>query len=118
MEENPNLEKSAINQPANIRIIRKLYSDGLLTDHAFEKACSIIHPTKSWVSWARIRLLFLGSALILAGIIFFFAYNWAVMNKFIKFGFIEASILICLIGSYKSGLKKISGKVFNKFNKN
>lgn len=56
-------------------------------------------------------LLFFGSVLILAGIIFFFAYNWAAMGKFLKFGLIEAGIIVCIVASYLLGPKRLSGKV-------
>ena len=56
-------------------------------------------------------LLFFGSALVLAGIIFFFAYNWAALGKFIKFGLIEAGIIVCIVGSHLRGRTQLGGKV-------
>lgn len=56
-------------------------------------------------------LLFFGSTLILAGIIFFFAYNWADIGKFLKFGLIEAGIIVCTVASYLLGPKRLSSKV-------
>ncbi len=56
-------------------------------------------------------LLFLGSALILAGIIFFFAYNWAAMGRFIKFGAIEAGIVACIVASHLQKKTQLNGKM-------
>ena len=56
-------------------------------------------------------LLLFGSALVLAGIIFFFAYNWAAMGKFLKFGLIEAGIIVCIVASHLRGRTDLSGKV-------
>ena len=56
-------------------------------------------------------LLFFGSTLVLAGIIFFFAYNWAAMGKFIKFGLIEAGIIVCIVGSHLRVRTQLGGKV-------
>ena len=100
-----------LNRTAEIGIIRKLYHDGLLRDDAFKAASSVLRPVSSWFSWARQMLLLFGSALVLAGIIFFFAYNWAAMGKFLKFGLIEAGIIVCIVASHLRGRTDLSGKV-------
>ena len=106
MNNRPELDK-----PADIGIIRKLYQDGLLSDDAFKAASGLLRPVSSWFSWARQMLLFFGSALVLAGIVFFFAYNWAAMGKFIKFGLIEAGIIVCIVGPHLRGRTRLDGKV-------
>ncbi|MCP4195428.1 MAG: DUF2157 domain-containing protein [Planctomycetaceae bacterium] len=40
-------------------------------------------------------LLFVGSALLLAGVIFFFAFNWKRMHPVVKFGIIESLLWGC-----------------------
>jgi len=98
-------------KPADIKTIRGLHQDELLSDQAFDAAMRILRPASSWYTWAERNLLFFGSALVLAGIIFFFAYNWSVMGKFLKFGLIEAGIAACAIGSYFLGLNRLTGKL-------
>ena len=100
-----------LDKPADIGIISKLYRDGLLSDDAFKAASELLRPVSSWFSWARQMLLFFGSALVLVGIIFFFAYNWAAMGKFIKFGLIEAGIIVCIVASHLRGRTRLEGKV-------
>lgn len=100
-----------MDKKANIRIILRLYRDGLLSERAFEAASSMLSLRSAWVTWARQNLLFFGSALVLAGVIFFFAYNWAGMGRFLKFVLIEAGILACLIGTSLRGLSRLGGKV-------
>jgi len=56
-------------------------------------------------------LLLFGSALVLAGVIFFFAYNWAEMGRFLKFVLIELGILACFSAAYFRGLIRLSGKI-------
>ncbi len=102
---------SELNRKVNIGIVRKLYRDGLLSDDAFIAASAVLRPISSWFSWARLMLLFFGSALILAGIIFFFAYNWSAMGRFLKFGLIEAGIIGCIVASHLRGRTRLSGKV-------
>ena len=100
-----------LDKTADIGIIRKFYRDGLLSDDAFKAASGLLRPVSSWFSWARQMLLFFGSALVLAGIIFFFAYNWAALGKFIKFGLIEAGIIVCIVGSHLRERTQLGGKV-------
>jgi uncharacterized membrane protein len=101
-----------LDKRASIRIILKLYQDGLLSEKAFAAASSMLRPSAAWFIWARQNLLFFGSALVLAGIIFFFAYNWAEMGRFFKFALIEGGIAACIVGAYLRGLLRPSGKVF------
>jgi uncharacterized membrane protein len=105
------LNDTNLNRTGNIGIIRKLYRDGLLSADAFIAANAVLRPVSSWFSWARRMLLFLGSTLVLAGIIFFFAYNWAAMGRFLKFGLIEAAIIACVVTSHLLGPARLSGKV-------
>ncbi|MBC5992743.1 DUF2157 domain-containing protein [Pontibacter cellulosilyticus] len=48
---------------------------------------------RDWASFLRLFLLGTGASFTLAGIIFFFAYNWAEMHKFLKLGLIEFLLL-------------------------
>ena len=56
-------------------------------------------------------LLFVGSSLVLAGVIFFFAYNWSRMNAIAKFGLIEVGLLLCVLAASNRGLDRLTGKV-------
>jgi uncharacterized membrane protein len=49
--------------------------------------------TAEWVKFIRLFLLGLGGSFLISGIIFFFAYNWADMHKFVKLGLIELLVL-------------------------
>jgi uncharacterized membrane protein len=105
------MDESTFNKPAELRTIRQLREDGLLSDEACHAALRILRPASSWFAWAERNLLFFGSGLTLAGIIFFFAYNWAAMGKFLKFGVIEAGMAACVIGSFFLGLRQLAGKI-------
>jgi uncharacterized membrane protein len=100
----------SLNKIASIKIIHKLYQDGLLNDNAFVAAKKVLRPVSAWFQWANRLLLFFGATLVLSGIIFFFAYNWAEMGKFLKFGLIELSIIGCILASCFRGLDQFSGK--------
>ena len=56
------------------------------------------HPDRaSWHHWLDRALLILGTALLCAGVIVFFAFNWAELHKFTKFGLL-AGLLTLLAG--------------------
>lgn len=105
------MNPDAYNKPAEIRLLRQLNRDGLLNDKAFTAAQSLLHPPSVWFAWASRMLLLLGSTLVLAGIIFFFAYNWAEMSRFLKFGIIETGIAGCVLAAHWRGLHQLSGKI-------
>jgi len=102
---------SQLDKKANIRAIRKLHQDGLLTDKAFAVVTTMLRPRSAWLAWASRMLLLFGGALVLAGVIFFFAYNWAAMGRYLKFVLIETGIVSCIVASYLRGSKRLSGKV-------
>lgn len=103
--------KNILKKPAKPTVIEILYKKGFLNSEAKDSALKLIQPPIAWWSWTNRILLFLGSALVLAGIVFFFAFNWAKMGPMFKFFLIEVSILVCVIGVLKVGLEKITGKI-------
>jgi len=52
---------------------------------------------ESWQKFLRLFFISLGIGFTTAGIIFFFAYNWADLHKFIKIGLIEGLIVITIL---------------------
>ncbi|PKV66905.1 DUF2157 domain-containing protein [Pontibacter ramchanderi] len=65
---------------------------------------------QDWVKFIRLFLLALGGSFLISGIIFFFAYNWADMHKFVKLGLIELLILAVTFGAV---FTKLSSTVKN-----
>lgn len=61
----------------------------------WNKAGNNGHPITpaAFYQFVRIFLLSIGVAFTVSGIIFFFAYNWADLNKFVKLGFVLALIV-------------------------
>ena len=57
----------------------------------------VYHDKTSWQQFLRLFFMSLGVGFTTAGIIFFFAYNWASMHKFFKLGLIEGGILLLTI---------------------
>lgn len=101
----------SLDQPVNEQLILELYGARLLTSAARDAALTALRPQQHWWRWANRSLLFVGSALLLAGVIFFFAHNWARMHPVAKFCLIETGLWICAFGAWRRGLEKLSGKV-------
>lgn len=65
---------------------------------------------RAWQTFLDRMLLALGAAFGLSGVVFFFAYNWAELTDFAKFGLIQAGIFTCLGLTHYRGVDTLSGK--------
>ncbi|UZJ66234.1 DUF2157 domain-containing protein [Sphingobacterium sp. KU25419] len=66
---------------------------------------------KDWKKFLDLLLLVLGIGFVVSGIIFFFAFNWAELNKFIKIGVILLLLIICITCSFQLKIKEIYKKI-------
>ncbi|MEM9648134.1 MAG: DUF2157 domain-containing protein [Bacteroidota bacterium] len=75
-----------------------------LEDHVYHKA-------KDWHQFLKWLFLGLGISFAVAGVIFFFAYNWDDLHKFVKLGIIGFLTIACVLGALltetKPPLKKM-----------
>lgn len=55
---------------------------------------NVYADAKDWHRFIQLLFASLGIGFSAAGLVFFFAYNWAAIHKFAKFGMIEAAIVI------------------------
>ncbi len=60
---------------------------------------------ETWHTFLRLFFISLGVGFTVAGILFFFAYNWADLHKFIKIGLIEGLIVVMTLVIVFSKLK-------------
>ena len=63
-----------------------------------------------WRSFLDRLLLFGGTVLVAAGVIFFLAFNWNDLGRMFKFALVEALIVAALAFVWRLGLERISGK--------
>ncbi len=86
--------------------LRALADAGVLTPTALERALHLSVDTPPRADWRRFlstTLLGLGALLVLAGVIYFFAYNWEGMHRFAKLGLIAAGISAASVSAWKLG---------------
>lgn len=96
----------------NRHLIERLYTKRVLTPSQRREALQLIHPHVEWGRWVSQMLLLVGGSLILSGIIYFFAFNWAALSSFWKFTALESSLLVCIVAALVTGLEKTVGKVW------
>jgi uncharacterized membrane protein len=85
-----------------------------LTPSALDQALYLVGLIPNRTAWRQFidsLLLILGTTLVLAGIIFFFAYNWAEINHLTKFGLIELGILVMASFTAWYGLQHLVGQL-------
>lgn len=87
-----------------------LHRAGLIPPERYLQAVDLIRDDGFWARWAGRALLAVGVAHVLAGILFFFAYNWADMPPLIKFAVVEAGVLICVAGAWIAGIDRPAGQ--------
>lgn len=82
---------------------------GLLTGERHLNALRVLRDDGFWARWAGHALLALGLGHLLAGIVFFAAYNWFDLGKIAKFAAIEAGIVLTVIAAFWRGADSLAG---------
>ena len=81
-----------------------LHREGAITDDVFVRGIAIATepPTADeWRAFAARFLTLLGVGFCVSGVFFFFAYNWADLGRFGKFGLLEAAIALLVVGAWR-----------------
>lgn len=108
------METPPLEFPATPERLRRLAHSGHLGAGALERALALAGHLPDVTAWRRfidVALLALGSVFTLSGIIFFFAYNWADIPPFAKFGLIQAAIIGAVGLATWRGLQRLEGRV-------
>ena len=103
-------ESEVLDRQADSRTVRRLWASGLLDNDGRLAALRIVNGPTVWWPWIEKALLFLGLSLMLAGVVCFFAWNWADLPGLAKLGSVQIAIIACCgIGLWK-GLDTLAGK--------
>ncbi len=85
----------------------KIFSPNVL-EYALRRI-GTVPDARAWRHFIDKLLLLLGTTLLLAGILFFFAYNWADLSRLMKFAVLECGILsMAIFASWQ--LRHLSGQ--------
>lgn len=90
--------------------VNTLRSHGLLPAARYLAAAAAVRDRAIWARWASRALLAIGAGHLLAGIVTFFAYNWADMPAVAKFATVESALVIALAGAWFAGLARPVGQ--------
>lgn len=82
---------------------------GLLTGARHLNALRVLRDDRFWARWAGHSLLALGLGHLLAGIVFFCAYNWGDLDRLGKFAAVEAGIVLAAIAALWRGPDSLAG---------
>lgn len=99
--------------PATRESLQRLLESGLLTSDQYVRArrqAGLVPNQSRWQSFLDHTLAFLGAVLLALGIVLFFAYNWADMHRYFKFGLIASGMLTAILVTQLKGLESITGK--------
>jgi uncharacterized membrane protein len=86
--------------------LHALAEAGILSPSALERAFRLAVASPARPSWRRFLsavLLGFGSLLLLSGVIYFFAYNWAALHRFGKLGLLLGAILAACVAAWHLG---------------
>ncbi|WP_052741676.1 DUF2157 domain-containing protein [Kiloniella litopenaei] len=97
--------------PVTRALIDQLYSYGKINRQARNAALQHLIPHTQWGIWASRLLLGLGVCLVLSGVIYFFAFNWAKLLPAHKLGGIQFAIIASIIAACVCGLPRLSGQL-------
>ena len=81
-------------QPTSLSEVNELRRSGELSADKYLGAVQDVRDAVLWYKWAVRTLAFLGGAHLLAGVVFFFAYNWDDLAPFAKFAILQGAILV------------------------
>lgn len=81
---------------------------GFISRETYEKTLKNL-PQESAPAWLERRLLGVGTSLVLAGVVCFFAYNWDAMGIVLRFSLPLLGLLLCGAGVWKWGTESARG---------
>jgi len=95
-----------LDRAATAERLTAIAAAGGLSEQALARALELASespPPAQWRAFLSRSFLFLGAALMLAGVIFFFAFNWADLGRFAKLALLELAVAGAAAGAWQFG---------------
>lgn len=93
------MDAHPLDQPASVALVQEWRQKELIGPAAHEALIAQLRPVRLWREWGALCFLVLGTALVLAGIIFFFAWNWNGMTRWQRLIVPVIGVLLPALGS-------------------
>lgn len=104
--------KSLEQRPADLKLVESLYLRGKITAEARVYALSLLYPRRQWGIWIARLLVIIGTALVLSGLVYFFAFNWTKISPAVKLTTLQLAMISCLGAAYFYSLHRVTGQIF------
>ncbi len=92
-------------------MLDELTEQGLLSETQRQTALLSLHPGYQWRQWAFALLMGGGALLVLAGIIFFFAFNWDSLPNLAKLALPQLAMVGAALLAWWRGRNVLSGQL-------
>jgi uncharacterized membrane protein len=113
VEPDPSPTYDPLAMPATRGLVLRLAAEGHLDPAARDAALRILRPADSgrrWWLWIGRLLVAVGSSLVLAGVIFFFAYNWSAIPPLAKLGLVQGIVVLFAVAAWRFGFDSVVGQ--------
>lgn len=103
-----------LHRPVTRLDLARLHAAGVVDDATFARltARATASPdSAAWARFLRLLLLVVGATLLLAGVVFFFAWNWADLHRFAKLGLVAGGISAGVVAGLGLGLDRLTGQI-------
>ncbi len=86
-------------QPVDERVVHRLWLAGALPRERYQPALRLARDDGFWRRWGERAVLALASGHLLAGVLFFFAFNWQDLTPFAKLAALQGGVVVAALGS-------------------
>lgn len=90
--------------------VEACFRKGLITEEQRSTALERLNPHHRWRLWIGRLLSTTGGSLILAAILYFYAFNWAALTPVMKLGSVQLAIALCLLAALALDTHKPAGQ--------
>ena len=87
--------------------------EGRIAPRDLRRALEVARAIPDAAAWRQFLdrlLLFAGTLLVAAGVIFFLAFNWNDLARMLKFALVEVLLIVALVAVWRFGVERIAGK--------
>ncbi len=91
--------------------LKVLRDEGVISAGTFWESIRGINESQEWARWAARLCLLIGSALILAALVYFFAFNWDALGRLQKLGLPQGITVLALVAGHFVGVRRIGGQL-------